>query len=91
MAEVVKEYQKSGQTGQEFCKAGSMPLTTFDYWRRELSGKTKTKRKLVRVEVSPHEAAGQFTLSLRNGRKIESLWNFSDRELARLIRVAESA
>ena len=89
MGEVVKEYQKSGQARQEFCKARSMPLTTFDYWRRELAG--KTKRKLVRVEVAPHEPAGQFTLSLCNGRKIESLWNYSDRELARLIRVAESA
>ena len=88
MGEVVKEYQQSGQGRREFCASRSMPLTTFDYWRRELAGKAKPK--LVRVEVAPHELAGQFTLSLRNGRKIESSWRFAEAELARLIRIAES-
>jgi hypothetical protein len=37
------------------------------------------------------EPAGQFTLSLANGRRIESSWRFGDVELARLIRIAESA
>jgi hypothetical protein len=35
--------------------------------------------------------AQQFTLSLANGRRIESSWRFADVELARLIRIAESA
>jgi len=32
-----------------------------------------------------------FTLSLVNGRRIESGWRFAEAELARLIRVAEGA
>jgi hypothetical protein len=32
-----------------------------------------------------------FVLTLANGRRIESGWEFSDGDLARLIRVAESA
>ena len=44
------------------------------------------------VEVAASEAAGQgFTLNLVNGRRIESSWQFAEAELARLIRIAESA
>jgi hypothetical protein len=46
---------------------------------------------LVKVEVAGSEITGQFTLSLANGRRIESSWRFADVELARLIRIAESA
>jgi hypothetical protein len=45
----------------------------------------------VAVQVTHAEPAPQFTLSLANGRRIESSWRFTDAELARLIRVAESA
>jgi hypothetical protein len=45
----------------------------------------------VKVEVAASEAAGPFILSLANGRRIESSWGYADAELARLIRVAESA
>ena len=89
MGRVLEEWKRSGQTRQEFCASRSMPLTTFDYWRRELAGKTKPK--LVKVEVAASEPATQFTLSLANGRRIESSWQFGEAELARLIRIAESA
>ena len=89
MGRVLEEWKRSGQTRQEFCASRSMPLTTFDYWRRELAGKTKPK--LVKVEIAREEPATGFMLRLRNGRKIESLWRFGEAELARLIRVAESA
>jgi len=46
---------------------------------------------LVKVEVAASEPRGQFLLSLANGRRIESSWQFADVELARLIRIAESA
>jgi len=70
-------------------------LTTFDYWRRELAEKPRKQERrprLVKVEVAASETAGQgFTLNLANGRRIESSWRFADAELARLIRIAESA
>jgi len=47
--------------------------------------------RLVKVEVAASEAAGPFILSLANGRRIESSWGYADAELARLIRIAESA
>lgn len=94
MRRMLEEYGASGLGRREFCERRRMPLTTFDYWRREHAGKTGKLAKrpgLVRVEVAASESAGQFTLSLANGRRIESSWRFGDVELARLIRIVESA
>ena len=46
---------------------------------------------MVEVKVANAEPAAQFTFSLANGRRIECSWRFAEDELARLIRVAESA
>jgi hypothetical protein len=42
------------------------------------------------VEAQPEPGTG-FVLMLGNGRGIASGWGFGDTELARLIRIAESA
>ena len=94
MRGMLEEYEASGLSRREFCEQRGMPLTTFDYWRREHAAKPRKQSKgprLVKVEVAAGESAGQFTLSLANGRRIESSWRFGDAELARLIRIAESA
>ena len=82
-----EQYEKSGLTRREFCQRRSMAATTLDYWRRQLAGQPR----LVKVEVVPGEPITHFTLRLTNGRRIEGSWRFADTELARLIRVAESA
>jgi hypothetical protein len=46
---------------------------------------------MIAVKVANTEPAPHFALSLRNGRRIESSWRFADAELARLIRIVESA
>jgi hypothetical protein len=94
MREMLEEYAASGLGRQEFCERRNIPLTTFDYWRREHADKRRKQPKrprLVKVEVAASEGAGQFTLSLANGRRIESSWRFAEVELTRLIRIAESA
>jgi hypothetical protein len=95
MWRMLEEYKASGQTRQEFCRQRSIALTTFDYWRRAHALKPRKQERrprLVKVEVAASEAAGQaFTLDLANGRRIECSWRFADAELARLIRIAESA
>jgi hypothetical protein len=91
---MLEEYRASGLSRQDFCQQRSIALTTFDYWRREHGVKAGKKAKLpgmVKVEVASSETAGRFTLSLANGRRIESSWQFAEAELARLIRIAESA
>jgi hypothetical protein len=44
----------------------------------------------VKITAQAREAASAFTLVLRNGRRIESAWNFGDADLVRLIRVDEA-
>ena len=89
MRQVLAEYQESGLTRRAFCQQRGMPLTTFDYWRRELGAKAKPR--LVKVNVAAAGPATNFTLTLVNGRRIESSWSFAEAELTRLIRIAESA
>lgn len=48
-----------------------------------------TATRMVKL-TAPAEPAADFALVLRNGRRIESNWNFRDADLARLIRVAEA-
>ena len=84
---ILREFKNSGLRRREFCQRHGIPLTTLDYWRRRHS----RPARLVEVEVAPRESGAQFALVLANGRRIESSWGFADAQLARLIRIAESA
>ena len=83
----IEEFGSSGLTRREFCRRHRIPVTTLDYWRRV----HPRQGRLVEVEVTASEPAPGFTLRLANGRRIESHWSFGETDLARLIRVAESA
>ena len=89
MRQVLAEYKESGLRRRAFCEQRNIPITTFDYWRRELGARAKPR--MVKVKLGAAEPASNFTLTLINGRRIESSWSFGETELARLIRVAESA
>lgn len=94
MRRVLEEYSAGELSRREFCQQRGIALTTFDYWRRVHAVKpTKQERRprMVAVRVAQAEAAADFRLSLANGRRIECSWRFADAELARLIRIAESA
>ena len=84
---VIQEFESSGLRRREFCRRRGIRVTTLDYWRRV----EVRQPRLVEVEVAASEPGPGFTLSLANGRRIESGWRFADAELARLIRIAESA
>ena len=86
---IVEEFQSSGLTRREFCQSQGIPVTTLDSWRRTQS---RPRPQMVEIEVDTgREPAQGFKLSLANGRRIESSWRFADADLARLIRIAESA
>jgi hypothetical protein len=94
MRRVLEEYAASGLSRREFCQQRGITLTTFDYWRRvhALQPPKQARRpRMVAVKVAHAEPAADFRLSLSNGRRIECSWRFADAELARLIRIAESA
>jgi hypothetical protein len=91
---MLEEYAASGLGRREFCQQRGIALTTFDYWRREQAVKPRRQARrprMVAVKVANVESAASFSLSLANGRRIESSWRFTDVELARLIRIAERA
>jgi predicted membrane chloride channel (bestrophin family) len=87
--DLVEKYEASGLTQIEYCRQTGMALSTLG---RYLRRRSKQEQQLIRVEVeSAHEQLAGFVLVLANGRRIETGWRFGDADLARVIRVAESA
>jgi len=87
--QVVNQYRASGLTQAEYCRQNGMVLSTLGRYLRRGAG--SGSRTLVRVKVAAAEPQGGFVLTLSNGRRIAADWAFSDAELVRLIRVAETA
>jgi hypothetical protein len=87
--QLVEQYRASGLTQLEYSRQAGVVLSTLTrYLRRHAT----TQQPLLRVNVEPaSEPDAGFALILGNGRRIETTWQFSDAEIARLIRVAESA
>jgi hypothetical protein len=81
---LIEGYAASGMTRREYCAKHGIAVSTLDYWR------LKRKPKLVRVAIEPQQAGPGFTLTLGNGRRIESSWSFAEADLTRLIRAAEA-
>ena len=81
---LIEGYAASGMTRREYCAQHGIAVSTLDYWR------LKRKPKLVRVAIEPQQSGPGFTLTLANGRRIESSWNFAEADLRRLIRAVEA-
>ena len=81
---IVEGYATSGMTRREYCAKQGIAPSTLDYWR------LKRKAKLVGVAIEPQQFGPGFTLTLANGRRIESSWRFAEADLLRLIRAAEA-
>ena len=89
--QLLDQYRASGLTQIEYCRQTGMVLSTLGRYLRRHSS---LRQQLVRVEVQSDAAAAAgagLALLLGNGRRIECGWGFGEGELARLIRVAESA
>src|SRR5580704_15634390 len=86
---LLNDYQQSGMTRVEYCRHRGISTHMLDYYRRQAA--RKAAPRLARVTLTPRNASPcAFSLVLENGRRIESGWDFSDADLARLIRVAEA-
>ena len=81
---IAEGFAKSGMTRREYCARHNIAVSTLDYWR------LKRKPKLVRIEVEAQPSGPGFTLTLANGRRIESSWRFPEADLQRLIRAVEA-
>ncbi|MBE7540726.1 MAG: transposase [Opitutaceae bacterium] len=92
IAGVVAEYERSGLSRRRFCERTGVAVSTLDYWRRQV--RDGDRARIVPVKIQATEPAlregrwARFQLSLPNGVRIESGWEFPELALARLPRVA---
>jgi hypothetical protein len=87
---LLDDYQQSGMTRAEYCRHRGIPLHRLDYYRRRAARKAAPRLARVTLTSARNASPCAFSLVLENGRRIESGWDFSDADLARLIRVAEA-
>jgi len=92
IAGVVAEYERSGLSRRSFCERTGVAVSTLDYWRRQVREGNRARIVPVKIEAAePARREGRwagFQLSLPNGVRIESGWDFPEQALARLLQVA---
>jgi len=88
--ELLEGYRRRSVTRAEYCRQQGITNSALDYYLRRYG---RQAARLARVKIAPPTAAPAatpFTIVLRNGRRIESPWDFRDADLSRLIRIAEA-
>ena len=81
---LIEGYAASGMTRRKYCAKHGIAVSTLDYWR------LKQKPTLVRVAIEGQASGPGFTMTLGNGRRIESSWRFAEADMTRLIRAVEA-
>ena len=85
---LLDEYRQCGEGRTEYCRRQGIPVSMLDYYLRRQA--LQTRPRLARVKLTAAAESARFALVLRNGRRIESGWDFRDTDLTRLIRIAEA-
>lgn len=91
--QLIAAYHHSGLTKQEFCERQHLRPTSLNYYLYRVQQLQRTTNSLVKVDLTesrPREA-DTFCLLLANNRRIEFNGNFSEQQLAKLIRAVEAA
>jgi hypothetical protein len=83
-------FRQSGESRTVFCRRLGIPVTTLDYYRYRETLRARPRLARVKLTAQSSDATATFALVLRNGRRIETHWNFRDADLARLIHIADS-
>jgi hypothetical protein len=88
---LMEGYAASGMTRREYCARHGIAVSTLDYWRhKRKTGKQKLVRVAIQGAVAAQPAGPGFTVTLTNGRRIESGWSFAEADLTRLLRAVEA-
>ena len=82
-------YRRRTVTRAEYCRQQGIATSALDYYRRRYDAKPARFAR-VKITAQACEPGAAFALVLRNGRRIESTWNFRDADPTHLIRVAEA-
>jgi hypothetical protein len=87
--QILEQFRASGLSRMEYCRQSGIVLSSLGRYLRRVES---PEQQLVRVKLeSPPDVGTGFVLMFGNGRRIASDWAYADAELARLIRVVESA
>src|SRR4051812_697982 len=87
---LLEGFRQSGETRAAFCLRVGIPVTTLDYYLHRQALQARPRLARVKLTAQSSDLGAMFALVLRNGRRIETTWNFRDADLARLIRIADS-
>lgn len=87
---MLEGYRQSGMKRAEYCRSQGIAVSTLDYYLHRQSMQARPRLAQVTVAQDGTESTRSFALVLRNGRRIESDWNFREADLARLIRIVEN-
>jgi hypothetical protein len=87
---MLEGYRESGMRRVDYCRSQGIPVTTLDYYLHREAVRARPRMAKVTVTTETPELPSGFRLVLRNGRRIESVWNFPEADLSRLIRTAEA-
>jgi hypothetical protein len=87
---LLEEFRQSGESRMAFCRRQGIAVTTLDYYRYREARRVRPRLARVKLTAQSSDPTATFALVLRNGRRIETNWNFRDADLARLIRIADS-
>jgi hypothetical protein len=83
-------FRQSGETRTVFCRRLGIAVSTLDYYRHRQAFRARPRLARVKLTAQSSDLTAAFAVVLRNGRRIETNWNFRDADLARLIRIADS-
>jgi hypothetical protein len=96
-AALAAQFEGSGMSRREFCERHGLALTTLDYYRyreRKEKGISGISVRLLPVSVTSGDGPvirDSIAVVLANGRRIEFRHEFTEGELARLLRTVEQA
>jgi hypothetical protein len=97
VALLAAQFEHSGMSRREFCKRHGLALTTLDYYRyRERRKKAGSPVSVRLLPVNVRSGDGpvnrdSVAVVLANGRRIEFRQEFTEAELAQLLRTVEQA
>ncbi len=94
VAALAAQFKNSGMSRREFCERHGMALTTLDYYRYRERRKKASPVRLLPVSMTTGDSSvirGPIAVVLANGRRIEFRQEFTEAELAQLLRTVEQA
>ena len=85
---IFEAWMASGQTRSEFCRERSIPVSTFDYWKKRLKiGKGATSRFVqVRHGVKSSDKSAKIRIIVDDRYSVELQAGFEADDLIRILR-----